>query len=109
MSHLSGTFSHPSACQLLVVLTAEFTGQGTAYMNNGAYVSIRGYLGPSGAYNYTRKIDRYAESTAFELNYPGGGVVWNVGTETTEVNIPQSGVYHFGAFDIRMVIRVTKR
>lgn len=107
IAHLSGTFSHPNACQLLVVVTAGFGNFAT--FNNGTYVSFRGHLGPGGGYQYTSKVDMYSPVAVLELSYPGGGVLWNVGTETIQLVTPSSGFYSILVSDITMVVRVTKR
>lgn len=105
MAHLSGTFSNASAGKLLVTLSADFGQSRASYTG---YVLIRGFIGPSGALNYVKGIDIQFPVSLLELDYPGGGVVWILGTETEELSLP-SGVYHFGAGNITMKLTLTKR
>lgn len=111
-SHLSGNFSSPRAGRLLLTLEGVFLDG--AYRNAGfpssgsANILIRGYIGPVGGRSYCQPIDRFAPVSLVEVDYPGGGVVWPVGTETVDVSFP-SGIYSFGMTSLKITLRLTKR
>lgn len=114
MAHLSGTFSDPEAGRLVVTLSGTFYQD--AYRDAGfpgstggeGNILIRAYVGPSGDHDYTEPIDRYAPVSVFELDYPGGSVSWQIGTEEVAHQHPTTGLWSYGMANLRLtaVLRV---
>lgn len=91
MAHPTGTFSFAEAGQLRVYLSARWTTNVGDFGNPDeelGNVRIRAYVGPTGTLTYTSVIDKFTQSTFIDLDYPGGSVSWNVGTETVEYTVP---------------------
>lgn len=115
MAHLSSSFSAAAAGTLEITLKGTFY-QGT-YRDAGfpgttggaGNVLVRGYVGESGSYAYLEPIDRYAPVSRLTLTYPGGGVVWNFGTETLARQDPTSGIWTYGMGKLRMDLVLIKR
>lgn len=115
MAHLSGTFSSASAGKLRVTLNGTFF-QGT-YRDAGfpsssggvANYAVRAYVGVSGSYNYLEPIDRYAPTSVKEFDYPGGNVVWNIGTETVGYVDPTGGIWSYGMSKLSIQLVLQKK
>ena len=115
MPHISGTFSHPLSGRLVIKFSGTFF-QGThrdagfPSTNNGAAnLAIRAFAGPAGSYTYTEPIDRYAPFAQAEVSYPGGNVVWNVGTvEVAHVN-PTGGIWSYGMDNLKLNLSLQKK
>jgi hypothetical protein len=108
MAHLASSFSSQYTGQLEVVLSGVWyhgTRRDAGFSSNNGTpnVLLRGYVGPAGAYQYTQPIDRYAPVVVLLLDYPGGGVTWNYGTELlANTSGGATGLYSYGFQDLRM-------
>jgi len=115
MSHLSGNFSHASAGRLTVTLSGTFF-QGTARdagfpstVNGEGNVLVRAFIGVSGSYHYTEPIDRFAPTATTEVDYPGGNVVWNLGTEEIAHVNPSGGIWNYGIKNLTINAKLVKK
>jgi hypothetical protein len=72
--------------------------------NNGTpNVLLRAYVGPAGAHQLTQPIDRYAPVVVAIFDYPGGGAVWEYGTElVANTSGGATGIYAYGFQDLRI-------
>lgn len=115
MAHLSGTFSSQFPGKLRVTLNGTFF-QGS-YRDAGfpgtsggtANYAVRAYVGVAGSYNYLEPIDRYAPTSVKEFDYPGGNVVWNVGTETVAYVDPTGGIWSYGIVKLGIQLSLQKK
>lgn len=66
-------------------------------------ISVRAYIGVSGSYQYLEPIDRFAPVSKRILDYPGGNVVWNFGTEeVAHTNPTVGGIWSYGLDQMRI-------
>lgn len=113
MAHLSSTFSSITAGKLTVILSGVWyhgarRDAGFSSSNGTPNYLLRGYVGPAGARQYLQPIDRYAPVVTGVFDYPGGGVVWEYGTETIAyTDGGATGLYSYGFQDLRMNLSLT--
>lgn len=91
MAHPTGTFHYPTAGVLRIFLSARWSYTASDFGNPDEVdgnVRIRAYFGVSGSYKYTSTIDKFTQSSFVDVAYPGGDVVWNIGTETVDYTVP---------------------
>lgn len=106
MAHLSGSFFDANAGTLEIRLEGTFwqgSGRDAGFPSGTSNMLLRGIVG---SYR-TASIDRYAPTVTFTVAYPGGNVVWPLGTE--ELAHESSGVSAYGFINLRMTVAFTKR
>lgn len=87
MANLSGTVSFPLAGKLRFYLTGTYTRANTdaGFPNySDGNIRVQAFAGAPGSYSYSPIMDKFQQSVDFDVDYPGGSVVWNVGTEVVE-------------------------
>ena len=116
MAHLSFTYSSPWAGRLCINLVGTFfygvrrdAGFPSGSSSSGN-ISIRAFFGPgAGSFLYTEPIDRFVPTAYSEADYPGGNVVWYLGTEeVTHIN-PSGGLWSYGMQDLRIFGKLEKK
>jgi len=115
MAHIAGTFSHALPGRLVISLSGTFyqgTHRDAGFPNTTggtANLSIRAFAGPVGSPFYTEPIDRYAPTAIREVDYPGGNVVWNVGTVEVAHVSPTGGIWSYGIDNLRLNLVLRKK
>ena len=104
MSHIAQTIADPHAGILRIRFrgtfystTARDAGFPPAPAADGSpNISVRAYAGPNdGTRRKTEPIDRYVGSATLEMFYPGGNVVWPIGTEEV-AHLNPTGLFSYG-------------
>lgn len=120
MAHLSGTISSAYSGRLQLILSgtfyqtssraAGFPGA-TDDTSEEGNILVRAYAGPTGSLQYIDPIDRYAPVSVAEFDYPGGSVVWDIGTEEiSHVGPSASGDYwEYGIDNLRIIVVLKKK
>lgn len=116
MAHISSSFSDPDAGVLTVTLSGEYyfgsIGRDAGFPGGGStagYISITGYVGPSGSTTTMHPIDNFAPVSIKQFDYPGGDVEWVFGTvEVSHVN-PSSGFWSYGMRNLSMHLVLAKK
>lgn len=70
---------------------------------------MRAYVGPVASRVYSAYIDKYNGSVVFDVEYPGGGVVWPIGVEEVNHSNPTGGVWFYGFNPITLSAKLTKK
>jgi hypothetical protein len=86
---------------------AGFPGNSSDGLDNPNYMG-RAFVGPTGSYEYTEPLDRYAPVAYLVMDYPGGDVSWDIGTETLEYQDPSSGFWSYGLSKLSLEIKLVK-
>jgi len=115
MPHINGVFSDASAGRLLITLSGVYvegvrrdSGFPSSF-GGGSNLSIKPFAGPAGMPIYGQPIDRYAPTVTYELDYPGGNLLWSVGTVEIAHQNPSGGIWSYGWVDLRLNLKLIKR
>lgn len=107
MAHISGTFAHARAGRLRITLSGTFfsgPSRDSGFPTGPSNLMVRGVVNG----NVTDAIDRMAPVVYSELDYPGGGAVWAVSTET-QTNAFGGGTATYGFTNLRMILTLMKK
>ena len=108
MANISATYSNQYAGRLQIDFSATFVQNGsgrdagfpTGVSDMLLCATINGVNTPS--------LSRNTPSVYAEIDYPGGGVVWNVAT-TVISTYTGSGVQTYGFKDLKLILRLEKK
>ena len=113
MAHLSGTIAHASAGKLQVCLSGTYVdgvSRDAGFPSGTSNLLVRAFVGPNDGTTrkYTVAIDRNAPVAMMEMDYPGGGVSWPVGTEEV-AHLSPSGLYNYSFKNLTLTVVLRKR
>lgn len=116
ISITTGTFQSAFAGKVTVTLRGQYranTYADAGFPSSGntaaSNLSVRGYLGPSGSPTYTPIMEKYTGTVSFQIDYPGGNVVWNCGIEEVAHKDPSSGIWSYGWDNLALSMVLQKK